>query len=324
MGLKQKICTKDMLKSNNYKHLTAYFIFLGECANGQNRNLSRMGMYGYYSFYNKSSSGHLLSISDATKYTMQAAQAYAPQNNAELNELWLFCAGIPTQDRLITIPCLTYLNKINGKIYKITQDAQIIHLEHGQSNSFINHLEFYVLNNLVLNNYRINKEYGILRFPLSDIATSECMTKGIICRASPIFVSEVSNIKHSHFIFPYHIEIECPTTYVDMSKDEKMKQRCKECPNESEFYQLTERKWFIDDNGNIENIRGPGVIGLFPKVFVNEELFQYESCSQQSVATEGRMWGQFVFQRGADDVCHDTFELELTPYKLDWNKCQWI
>merc|ERR1712003_528119 len=139
------------------------------------------------------------------------------------DNLWLFCAGIPTYDRQISIPCLTYLNKSDGKICKITQDGKVICLKHGGSDSFLSHLEFYIQQNVILNNYRIEKEMGILRFPLSDIGTSECVTKGIICRASPIFVAEISNSKHSHFIFPYHIEIECPTTFVDMSKDKIMK-----------------------------------------------------------------------------------------------------
>ena len=74
--LKKEICTNSMISNNNYKYLTPYLIFLGSFCNGQNRKLSRMGMYGYYTFYNKSSSGHLLSIFDGIKYRKQVYDVY--------------------------------------------------------------------------------------------------------------------------------------------------------------------------------------------------------------------------------------------------------
>ena len=36
------------------------------------------------------------------------------------------------------------------------------------------------------------------------------------------------------------------------------------------------------------------------------------------------MWGWFIFKRDINDENSDTFELEIEPYKLDWNSCQWI
>eukprot|EP01084_Bolivina_argentea_P291890 501720_1 len=330
---KKHLCPVSMLSNNNFSYLTPYLIMLGECCNGQNRlskHGSRQGIYGYYSFYNKSSSGHLLSICESIKYTQQVCDTYS---NKELsnNNIWLYYAGIPTRDRLITIPCLTFIHKITGNVCKITQDSKLITLKHGNTNSFIDHFEEYVLNNLLQNNYRINKEYGILRFPLNDIAVSECITKGIICRASPLFVSEISNIEHNNYIFPYHIEIECPTTYHDLNNDLKMKKRCKECNiTESNPYQLTTRTWYIKDddaNKDPEIVHGPGVIGLYPKVFVNQEIFQYESCSQQNTPKNGEMWGSFAFEQNCDNndgTRGKPFDLQLKPYKLDWDICQWI
>jgi len=303
---------------------SAYLIFLGECANGQTRSESRLGMYGYYAFYNKASAGHLLSVSDAQKYTAQVRKVYGKEmsdtQKLKLDNLWLFCAGIPTSDRLVTIPCLTFLDAQSGRIAKVSQDAQILFLEHNGAQSFLEHFEFFV-SNLCRNNYRISK-YGILRFPLSDAATSEKVTRGILCRASPLFVAEISNVSHCNYIFPYHIEIECPTTYADLS-DTEMARRCAECPRESASYQLTERKWFIEDSGKVETVQGPGVIGLYPKVFVNQSLFEYESCSQQNQSHGGKMWGSFTFERGQGEE-KETFEMGLEPYLLDWNKCQWI
>lgn len=302
----------------NNKHLTPYLILLGECCNGQKRNIARLGLYGYYSFYGKQSSGHLLSINDSIKYTKQVIDVY---DNDKLKNSWLFCAGIPNQDRSITIPCLTFIDLNNGKICKITQDSQIIYPEHNGSKSFMNHLEFYILNNLILNNYRINIENNyILRFPLKDNAVSNCMDyeRDIITRASPIFIPEISNIIHKNYIFPYHIEIECPSNEYLIKNNRVLTTKCPQ--NESKAFQLTHRKWSINDNGNIEKVEGPGVIGLFPKVFINQQLFEYQSCSQQNTPSGGSMWGSFLFKRYNDEY----FELEIKPYKLDWNQCQWI
>merc|ERR1740123_1518417 len=253
--LKTLICSKDMIRANNFKHLTAYLIFLGECADGQNRTYSRAGMFGYYSFYNKCSSGHSLSIAEAAKYTKQCVRAYLQDDKESADKLWLYVAGIPSQDRMISIPCLTFLDKTNGKVTKITQDSFLLNLKHGNANSFIDHMEFYIDQLIVKNNYRITTQVaecgqGILRFPMSDIATSESLTKGVVCRASPLFISELSNVSRNHFVFPYHIEIECPT--------DAMVDRAKACPRESKYYQLTEREWFIKDgsNGKVETVKG--------------------------------------------------------------------
>ena len=162
-----------------------------------------------------------------------------------------------------------------------------------------------------------------MRFPLNDIAVSNCIDieRDILCRASPIFIAEISNIKHSNFIFPYHIEIECPTDEYLIKNNKALTTKC---PTESKSYQLIRRRWFIDDGGDIEKVEGPGVIGLYPTVFINQTLFYYESCSQQNNPENGEMWGWFVFKRDINDENSDTFELEIKPYKLDWNCCQWI
>lgn len=261
------------------------------------------------------------SVSDSK---MNQSTSSKQRDEVQLEDLWLYTAGLPGGGRRISVPCLTFLDRVSGEIFKITQDATLWHPQHGNTTSFLEHLEWYLFENLLANNYRIDTEQGICRFPLDDMATSQCITKGVLCRASPIFVAEISNLSRRTFIFPYHIEMECPSTFCDLENDSEMKRRCNDCPREEDRYQLTERKWFIRDGDETETVRGPGVIGLYPKVFVNQSLFHYESCSQQSQPSGGEMWGFFVFRSNAENAKGDEFELELKPYKLDWNKCQWI
>eukprot|EP01084_Bolivina_argentea_P183634 316843_1 len=113
-----------------------------------------------------------------------------------------------------------------------------------------------------------------------------------------------------------------------------MKKRCEECKmSATNSYRLVSRKWFIKDlmdrKEQIETVEGDGVIGLYPKVFINQELFSYESCSNANSPINGEMWGYFVFEpnhNNNDSECDDKrqFQLRLNPYKLDWHKCQWI
>merc|ERR1719295_972605 len=351
-SLKRSLFGDDYDSKKINHSMIPYLLFLGEFANGQSLK-SRIGLFGYYSFYRKSSVGHLLSIQDATRYTEQVQSIYTNDFDGnvtvtttsdhgshgqdasatstedlkvELSNLWLYTAGIPGIGGRgqVTIPCLTFLDVGSGRIFKLLQDGALWNPNHGNATSFLDHLEWYLFENLLVNNYRIDSKRGILRFPLEDKATSTCITKGVLCRASPLFVAEISNSSRGNYIFPYRIEMECPSTYCDLESDLEMKGRCKQCPREDNAYQLTERKWYIRDGAEVDKVQGPGVIGLYPKVFVNQQLFQYESCSQQNTPTDGEMWGFFVFHRNREDPKSDSFELELKPYQLDWNKCQWI
>lgn len=235
---------------NHSDSLTPYLLFLGECANGQQLEAkhSRMGLFGYYSFYRKASVGQLLSIQDAIRYTelvhdrysddfssgrkrhgrhaqnvknaqnaqnvkvesfaksemsrsvsdskMNQSTSSKQRDEVQLEDLWLYTAGLPGGGRRISVPCLTFLDRVSGEIFKITQDATLWHPQHGNTTSFLDHLEWYLFENLLANNYRIDTEQGICRFPLDDLATSQCITKGVLCRASPIFVAEISNLRH--------------------------------------------------------------------------------------------------------------------------------
>jgi len=329
-ALKQEICSTAMLNSRHYDYLTPYLLFLGECANGQKIDLGvgACGMYGYYRFYNKVSAGHLLSIADAVAYTELIVRRYGKN----VQDLWLFCGGFPGNgfvyqgDMPITVPCLTFIDGHTGHICKLTGDAQVLHLKHMHSNSFLEHLEWYILHNVTANNYRVDPQRGILRFPLSDAAVSESMTQGIVCRASPLFVPEVSSITQRNFIFPYHIEIECPTNYYDIrsAQGQDMKRRCEQCPSEKNKFRLQRRKWVICDDGKTETVQGDGVIGMYPEVFVNQKLFSYESCSQQNVPSNGTMGGSFIFERELTEDSVERFEMQVATYKLDWDMCQWI
>ncbi len=91
--------------------------------------------------------------------------------------------------------------------------------------------------------------------------------------ASSVYIESESDPYSKRFMFAYKIEI----------KNLGM-----------EFAQLVSRHWIITDAfGHTEEVKGPGVVGLQPKITPNQ-TFQYESACPLNTST-GAMRGFFSF-----------------------------
>lgn len=119
---------------------------------------------------------------------------------------------------------------------------------------------------------------------------SNTVTKGIRINVEPEYLPQRSDPTKPIYFFAYHI------TIINES-DEKI--------------QLVSRYWHItDSNGNIEEIRGPGVVGKQPKLSKGDS-FKYTSFCP--LPTEfGVMHGTFQM------VCNDgtLFDARIKPFKL--------
>jgi ApaG protein len=75
--------------------------------------------------------------------------------------------------------------------------------------------------------------------------------------------------------------------------------------------QLMSRHWIITDAmGNVEEVRGPGVVGLQPQIQPGQ-TFEYESASHLSTST-GSMKGFYEFS-GTDGT---SFQVEIPEFYL--------
>jgi len=114
----------------------------------------------------------------------------------------------------------------------------------------------------------------LLRYEMKSPNASDCTTRGVRIQAIPIFVPEASQTPQRHMI-AYHIRI-------TMSVNEEISKSC----------QLVTRTWIINQSGRpTDRVHGPGVIGLFPKVFPGS-YFEYESCTNL-LSSSGTMGGSF-------------------------------
>lgn len=119
---------------------------------------------------------------------------------------------------------------------------------------------------------------------------SNTVTNGIRIIVTPEYVPRRSNPTKPIYLFAYHIKI------INESK---------------ENIQLLNRYWHITDSkGNVEEIRGPGVIGKKPRL-ISGESFEYTSYCPLSTEF-GVMHGTFQMVR--DDG--SAFDANITPFKL--------
>ncbi len=108
--------------------------------------------------------------------------------------------------------------------------------------------------------------------------------------AISVFVAQESNAEKRHFLFAYKISIK------NMG---------------SQTAQLMSRQWEVTDGlGHIEEVRGPGVVGLQPKIKPNQ-VFEYESACPLTTST-GSMKGFFHFI--GDDG--EPFAIEIPEFYL--------
>jgi ApaG protein len=119
---------------------------------------------------------------------------------------------------------------------------------------------------------------------------SDTVTRGIRVQIRSVFVPERSAPREQHFFFAYHVRIS----------------------NEgSETAQLQSRHWIITDaNGDVQEVRGPGVIGETP-VLAPGAAFEYTSYCPLTTAV-GTMQGSYTMTTPSGD----TFDAAIAPFTL--------
>lgn len=118
----------------------------------------------------------------------------------------------------------------------------------------------------------------------------EAVTKKVRVKVQPSYVKDESDPAQDYYFFAYKVNIR----------------------NESELpIQLLSRHWIIKDAyGNVEEVRGPGVVGLQPKLGPGEQ-FEYSSFCPLNTPT-GSMEGtyQMVSDKG------EKFDIEIPCFIL--------
>jgi ApaG protein len=122
------------------------------------------------------------------------------------------------------------------------------------------------------------------------VPTSEAITRGVEVRVESRYVPEQSNPDRGGWLFAYTVRI---------------------ANKGGQTVQLISRHWIITDaNGEIEEVRGPGVIGAQP-VLKPGESFEYTSACPLGTAF-GTMHG--TYQMVTDGG--EQFDAEIAAFSL--------
>lgn len=119
----------------------------------------------------------------------------------------------------------------------------------------------------------------------------EATTDSIKVSVRPMFLEEQSEPADNHYVWAYHVTIE------------NLGDRT---------VQLLNRYWRITDaNGNVQEVRGPGVVGEQP-VLAPGEIFQYASGTPLATPS-GMMMGTYEME------CRDgtRFDIAIPAFSLD-------
>lgn len=117
---------------------------------------------------------------------------------------------------------------------------------------------------------------------------SDTTTRGIRIQVQSEYLADRSD--ESTYYFAYHVTIS---------------------NTGSEAAQLVSREWIItDENGHVERVQGPGVVGAFPLIEPGES-FEYTSFCPLPTAM-GTMHGSYTMQRGSGE----RFDAIIAPFTL--------
>ncbi len=119
---------------------------------------------------------------------------------------------------------------------------------------------------------------------------SEAITEGIRVRVESSYSPERSRLSEHRWFFIYEITL----------------------TNEgSETAQLLERHWIITDGrGRVEEVRGPGVVGVQPTLVPGESYCYTSGCPLETPF--GTMHGSYLMVSAAGR----RFEVEIAPFAL--------
>jgi len=116
-------------------------------------------------------------------------------------------------------------------------------------------------------------------------------TEGIEVQVEPFYMSERSEPADNHYVWAYRITIS---------------------NNSDGFVQLMSRYWHITDGlGNVEEVRGPGVVGEQPELNPGDS-FQYTSGCPLSTPS-GIMVGRYTLRRADGRL----FDVAIPAFSLD-------
>lgn len=263
--------------------------------NGQNLITNLSGLLGGYSFYDHRVEMQLLGVNDIRLLSDTITRHV---QNDPLFPQWLAKACPIARSRFMGKIVFVLLHDLEGhgsrgNVVACSEDYQHTFLLARDYTSYLSdHLA-----NLTKGLYKLDEKCQINLFPQPGArGVGVATTHGITVETSPLFVPEKSSLRSDppSYFWAYQIRMHMPA----------------DCSARSS--QLKSRHWVITSaDGQVQEVRGRGVIGLFP-VMEPGAYFEYESCCPQP-APHGTMKGSFTMEY-LDS--HEEFEVVVPEFEF--------
>jgi len=245
----------------------------------------QLGFFGGFEFYNYRGNMHLLPmqmILDSND-SFQQIENYDDMSH---------CIGFG--GNWSTVQLLAVMMK-DGTMRKIrSRSASLCYPQSG--GDFVGFMKWY-RDALCGHAFRIDHFGGINRMPRNDKYGSESITDGLRIRVRTLYVPETD------------METQVTITY-EFELDSAPGQSPPEGILKSRHFQISE-------DGKVDIVNGPGVIGLYPKIGPGMEVFRYNSCTRFSRSSRDCwMEGSFLFRLTSGDE----FRANIQRFYFKWRE----
>jgi len=227
-------------------------------------NTSQLGFFGGFKFFQWRGNMHLLPVQSIFDTNHAFKQI---ENYDEISH----CIGFGGQKS--TVRLIAVVMK-DGKMRKIrARNASLCYPQSG--GDFVGFMKWY-RDSLRGHAFRIEHFGGINRMPRNDKYGSESITAGLRIRVRTLYVPETD--METQVTITYEFELDS-------------------APGQSPPKGiLKSRHFIISEDGHVDFVSGPGVIGQYPKIGPGMEVFRYNSCTRFSRnSRDCWMEGSFLF-----------------------------
>jgi len=240
------------------------------------------GFFGGFEFYNIKGNMHLLSVKKIHDWL----------HAVEYSDKICHCIGYGAKHSNYTVELYSVLMN-DGALRKLTSGDVGQRYPQG-GGSFVGFFKWY-RDALYQNVFRIEQHEAINRMPWNDKCGSETITDGLRIRVRTLYVPETNPRGKVNFTYEYALD-----SVPGQLTPEGI---------------LTTRHFEIGEDGRIQYITGPGVIGLYPRIGPDMEVFRWNSCVRFSRGSrECWMQGSFCFRLD----CGREFRANISRFYFNW------
>jgi len=242
--------------------------------NGQLSNLTHLGFFGSFEFSNNRLSMHLLPAKSIMDFDRDFRTILAYEWDTSPISHFIAYWGTSVHQLANQLAILSSVILKDGSLVNISRGGKCLYPQ--GDGAFIGLMKWY-RDSLYKNNFRVERTGAINRMPRNDTGGSVTITRGLRIQVRSLYIPE--SYVGDQVTYTYEFELDgAPGQY----------------PPEGI---LKSRHFEIWEDGRCEKVDGPGVVGKYPRIGPDMDVFRYNSCIRFSRnSRDCWMQGSFLFR----------------------------